>query len=49
MFWSAEGYDVQCADNAQQAISLAQAQHFDLVLIDNWNFAGAYLVEVFSL
>lgn len=31
-----EGYDVMCAANPDQAISLARTQHFDLFIVDNW-------------
>lgn len=31
-----EGYEVICTDTAEQAISLAKAQSFDLYLLDNW-------------
>jgi two-component system, OmpR family, KDP operon response regulator KdpE len=31
-----EGFEVVCAENAAQAVSLAMAEHFDLYLLDNW-------------
>ena len=31
-----EGYDITCTDNAEQAISLAKTQPFDLFLVDTW-------------
>ncbi len=31
-----EGYEGICTDTAEQAISLAKAQSFDLYLLDNW-------------
>ena len=30
------GYDITCTDNAEQAISLAKTQPFDLFLVDSW-------------
>jgi DNA-binding response OmpR family regulator len=31
-----EGFEVTCAEDAAQAISLAKAEKFDLYLLDNW-------------
>jgi DNA-binding response OmpR family regulator len=31
-----EGFDVTCAENSRQALSLARAGNFDLYLLDNW-------------
>jgi two-component system alkaline phosphatase synthesis response regulator PhoP len=31
-----EGFEVTCAENAAQALSLAMAENFDLYLLDNW-------------
>jgi DNA-binding response OmpR family regulator len=44
---SEEGYQVQCTDNPDEAISLAKEQHFDLFLVDNWlpGLSGTDLTE----
>jgi DNA-binding response OmpR family regulator len=31
-----DGFDVTCAENSKQALSLARAKNFDLYLLDNW-------------
>jgi DNA-binding response OmpR family regulator len=31
-----EGFEVICAENAEEAISLARTEDFDLYLLDNW-------------
>jgi DNA-binding response OmpR family regulator len=36
LFLSLDGFEVVCANNAQQAIALARNEHFDLYLLDNW-------------
>ena len=33
---SEAGYEVECADNAEQAVSLAKTRHVDLFLVDSW-------------
>jgi DNA-binding response OmpR family regulator len=40
-----EGYEVLCSDNAQETITLAKTQGFDLYLVDSWlpGFSGAKL------
>ena len=45
---SAEGYEVECTQNADEAISLAQNQQFDLFLFDNWmpGISGADLTRM---
>ena len=42
-----EGYDVVCTDNAEDAVSLAKSQCFDLFLVDSWlpDSSGANLTE----
>ena len=42
-----EGYEVVCVDNAEQAITLAKSQSFDLFLVDSWlpNSSGAMLTK----
>jgi DNA-binding response OmpR family regulator len=42
-----EGYDVTCTDNAEDALSLAKSQPFDLYLVDSWlpNSSGASLTK----
>lgn len=30
------GYQVTCAENGAEALTLARTQHFDLFLVDNW-------------
>jgi two-component system KDP operon response regulator KdpE len=36
MLLEIEGFEVICAENATQAISLATAAKFDLYILDNW-------------
>jgi DNA-binding response OmpR family regulator len=31
-----DGFDVTCAQDSKQALSLARAEKFDLYLLDNW-------------
>jgi two-component system alkaline phosphatase synthesis response regulator PhoP len=31
-----DGFDVTCAEDSRQALSLARLGHFDLYLLDNW-------------
>jgi len=33
---SQHGFDVMCADDADEVINLARTQNFDLYLLDNW-------------
>jgi DNA-binding response OmpR family regulator len=42
-----EGYDVVCTDSAEQALSLAKSQRFDLFLVDSWlpDSSGANLTK----
>lgn len=42
------GYEVQCAENAREALELAETQTFDLYLLDSWlpDIAGASLAAV---
>jgi DNA-binding response OmpR family regulator len=42
-----QGYEVICTDAAEEAISLAKAQSFDLYLIDSWlpNSSGLILTR----
>ncbi|HET6862149.1 MAG TPA: response regulator [Pyrinomonadaceae bacterium] len=37
------GYDVVCANDAQQAYSLITTEQFDLLLVDNWMPGGSGL------
>src|SRR5688572_25839766 len=36
-----DGYDVTCADNTEETISLAKSQAFDLYLVDSWLPGGS--------
>jgi CheY-like chemotaxis protein len=36
MLLEVEGFEVVCAENSTQAMSLAMAEKFDLYLLDNW-------------
>ena len=42
------GYEVVCANDAEQAYSLITTEHFDLLLLDNWmpGITGVELVRV---
>ena len=42
-----QGYDVVCTDSAENALSLAKSQRFDLFLIDSWlpGSSGTNLTE----
>lgn len=41
------GFDVRCTDSADEAISLAKSEPFDLYLVDNWmpGLSGPELTE----
>lgn len=47
LFLKNEGYEVICAEDAEQALALAKGQKFDLYLIDNWlpEISGKDLTE----